>query len=456
MQIAVIGSGYVGLVTGTCFAQMGNRVTCVDSDAEKIRRLWHGDVPIYEPGLAAMIRSGSDAGDLSFTTDLAAALRGAEIAFIAVGTPMKEDGSADLQYVLAVAEEIGQKMSGDLIIVDKSTVPVGTADKVRETIRRQLDKRAAAGDSAAAAYRFDVASNPEFLKEGVAIADFMRPDRVVLGVGTPETAQTLTRLYEPFVRRDNALLVMDVRSAEMTKYAANAMLALRISFMNEMSRFCEVVGADIGHVRAGIGSDRRIGTAFLFAGCGYGGSCFPKDVQALIHMMSEHGLSADLLRAVEEVNRIQKELLVKKVIERFGEDLTGRVFALWGLAFKPNTDDMRQAPSLVIVRRLIERGATIRAFDPEAVEQAKIYFNDIPEGKISYVSNKYDALNGASALLLLTEWNVFRSPDFDEIKERLREPVIFDGRNQYVNLDLPGRGFDYCAIGSPMRRGKRD
>ncbi|MBR2584401.1 MAG: UDP-glucose/GDP-mannose dehydrogenase family protein, partial [Thermoguttaceae bacterium] len=289
-----------------------------------------------------------------------------------------------------------------------------------------------------------------------AIADFMRPDRVVLGVGTPETAQTLTRLYEPFVRRDNALLVMDVRSAEMTKYAANAMLALRISFMNEMSRFCEVVGADIGHVRAGIGSDRRIGTAFLFAGCGYGGSCFPKDVQALIHMMSEHGLSADLLRAVEEVNRIQKELLVKKVIERFGEDLTGRVFALWGLAFKPNTDDMRQAPSLVIVRRLIERGATIRAFDPEAVEQAKIYFNDIPEGKISYVSNKYDALNGASALLLLTEWNVFRSPDFDEIKERLREPVIFDGRNQYVNLDLPGRGFDYCAIGSPMRRGKRD
>ncbi|MBR2584199.1 MAG: UDP-glucose/GDP-mannose dehydrogenase family protein, partial [Thermoguttaceae bacterium] len=359
MQIAVIGSGYVGLVTGTCFAQMGNRVTCVDSDAEKIRRLWHGDVPIYEPGLAAMIHSGSDAGDLSFTTDLAAALRGAEIAFIAVGTPMKEDGSADLQYVLAVAEEIGQKMSGDLIIVDKSTVPVGTADKVRETIRRQLDKRAAAGDSAAAAYRFDVASNPEFLKEGVAIADFMRPDRVVLGVGTPETAQTLTRLYEPFVRRDNALLVMDVRSAEMTKYAANAMLALRISFMNEMSRFCEVVGADIGHVRAGIGSDRRIGTAFLFAGCGYGGSCFPKDVQALIHMMSEHGLSADLLRAVEEVNRTQKELLVKKVIERFGEDLTGRVFALWGLAFKPNTDDMRQAPSLVIVRRLIERGATI-------------------------------------------------------------------------------------------------
>ena len=455
MQIAVIGSGYVGLVTCTCFAQMGNLVTCVDSDEAKIRRLWHGDVPIYEPGLAALIRSGSDAGDLSFTTDLAAALRGAEIAFIAVGTPMKEDGSADLKYVLAVAEEIGDKMTGDLIVVDKSTVPVGTADKVREVIRQRLEKRVAAGDAAAAAYRFDVASNPEFLKEGAAIADFMRPDRVVLGVNSPETARALSHLYEPFVRRDNALLLMDVRSAEMTKYAANAMLATRISFMNEIARLCEKVGADVGHVRAGIGSDRRIGTAFLFPGCGYGGSCFPKDVQALIHMMLEYGLPAHLLNAVEEVNRVQKEVLVEKVIERFGDSLEGRVFALWGLAFKPNTDDMRQAPSLVIVRRLIERGATVRAFDPEAVEQARLYFDDIPEGKITYFGNKYDALNGASALLLLTEWNVFRSPDFDEIKQRLKEPVIFDGRNQYVSLDLPSRGFDYCAIGSPMRRADR-
>lgn len=455
MQVVVIGSGYVGLVTGTCFAQMGNRVTCVDSDEAKIRRLQHSDIPIYEPGLEAMVQSGFSAGDLAFTTDLAAALRGAEVAFIAVGTPMREDGSADLQYVLAVAEEIGEKMSGNLIVVDKSTVPVGTADKVRETIRRKLDQRVAAGDTAAGGFTFDVASNPEFLKEGAAIADFMRPDRVVLGVNTPESARALSHLYEPFVRRDNTLLLMDVRSAEMTKYAANAMLATRISFMNEFSRLCEKVGANIDHVRAGIGSDRRIGTAFLFPGCGYGGSCFPKDVQAVIHMMREHDLPADLLNAVEQVNRTQKELLVEKIVERFGNSLSGRVFAIWGLAFKPNTDDMRQAPSLVIVRRLIELGATIQAFDPEAVEQARLYFDDIPEGKIAYFNNKYDALNGASALLLLTEWNVFRSPDFDEIKERLKEPVIFDGRNQYVSIDLPSRGFDYLAIGSPMREGKR-
>ena len=448
MRVVIIGSGYVGLVSGACFAQMGNRVICVDSDAGKIERLRRGEIPIFEPGLDEIVQSCAASGDLSFTTDLGKALENTELAFIAVGTPMGEDGSADLRYVLAVADEIGRKMIHPLVVVDKSTVPVGTADRVRAAIASALEQRAASGDTLAANLTFDVASNPEFLKEGCAIADFMKPDRVVVGAESPETHALLAALYEPFLKRDQSLLAMDIRSAEMTKYAANAMLATRISFMNEIANLCEKVGANVGRVRAGIGSDSRIGTAFLFPGCGYGGSCFPKDVQALIRTMRENSLDAELLTAVESVNRQQKNVPVQKIVKRFGDDLTGRTFAVWGLAFKPNTDDMREAPALVVVRQLIERGARVRAFDPEAAEQARHYFADLDENAFFFCcDNKYDALNDASALILLTEWTVFRSPDFDEIKSRLAEPVIVDGRNQFVHLDLEKLGFDYFAIG---------
>lgn len=447
MRIVIIGSGYVGLVSGACFAQMGNRVICVDSDAEKIERLRRGEIPIFEPGLDEIVQSCAASGDLSFTTDLGQALENAELAFIAVGTPMGEDGSADLRYVLAVADEIGRKMTNPLVVVDKSTVPVGTADRVRAAIASALEQRFAAGDVSAEHLTFDVASNPEFLKEGCAIADFMKPDRVVVGAESPETHALLATLYEPFLKRDQSLLAMDIRSAEMTKYAANAMLATRISFMNEIAHLCEKVGANIGQVRSGIGADSRIGSAFLFPGCGYGGSCFPKDVQALIRTMRENSLNAELLSAVESVNRRQKNVPVQKIIKRFGDDLTGRTFAVWGLAFKPNTDDMREAPALVVVRQLIERGARVRAFDPEATEQARRYFADLDENAFQCRTNKYDALNDASALILLTEWTVFRSPDFDEIKSRLAEPVIVDGRNQFVHLNLEKLGFDYFAIG---------
>lgn len=447
MRIVIIGSGYVGLVSGACFAQMGNRVICVDSDAEKIARLVRGEIPIYEPGLDEIVAGCSASGDLSFTTDLGAALQKAELAFIAVGTPMGEDGSADLRYVLAVADEIGRKMVRPLIVVDKSTVPVGTADKVRAAIQMALDARIAAKDAAAESLTFDVASNPEFLKEGCAVADFMKPDRVVIGAASPETHAVLAALYEPFIKRDRSLLAMDIRSAEMTKYAANAMLATRISFMNEIANLCEKVGANVNRVRAGIGSDSRIGSAFLFPGCGYGGSCFPKDVQALIRTMNENQVPSELLSAVESVNRRQKQIVVEKVAERFGGDLSGRAFAVWGLAFKPNTDDMREAPALVVIRELIARGAKVSAFDPEATDQARRYFADLDESALSYCNNKYDALDGASALILLTEWPLFRSPDFDEIKSRLTEPVIVDGRNQFVHLELEKLGFDYYAIG---------
>ena len=449
MRIVVVGSGYVGLVSGACFAQMGNRVVCVDTNAQKIERLNRGEIPIFEPGLETMVKECAALGDLRFSTDLGAALDNAEIAFIAVGTPTGEDGGADLRSVLAVASEIGRVMTGPLVVVDKSTVPVGTADRVRNAIRSALDERIAAGEKAAESLTFDVVSNPEFLKEGNALADFMRPDRVVIGADSPEACALMTALYEPFVKREQTLLTMDVRSAEMTKYAANAMLATRISFMNEIARLCERVGADVGKVRLGIGSDSRIGTAFLFPGCGYGGSCFPKDIRALIRTMNENELDAPLLSAVEEVNRRQKKVIAEKVIARFGENLTGRTFALWGLAFKPNTDDMREAPSIDTIKILVKRGARIQAFDPEATVQAReVYLRDF-EASIDYAANKYDALNGASALLLLTEWTAFRCPDFDEIKSRLAEPVIFDGRNQYVSLDLTARGFDYHAIGRP-------
>lgn len=446
MRIVIIGTGYVGLVSGTCFAEMGNRVTCVDTDTKKIDALRRGEVPIYEPGLDGMIARNIESDDLKFTTSLAEALPGAQIVFIAVGTPMGEDGSADLQYVLAAAEQIGSLMSNDLIVVDKSTVPVGTATKVEEALRAALQKRTDTGDVQAASLKFDVVSNPEFLKEGSAISDFMKPDRVVIGADNDESRELMETLYEPFMMKGNRVLSMDVRSAEMTKYAANAMLATRISFMNEIAKLCDKVGANVSKVRSGIGTDTRIGNAFLFPGCGYGGSCFPKDVQALIKTMKDNGVTPTLLEAVEDVNREQKKVVYQKVLAHFGEDLTGKTFAIWGLAFKPNTDDMREAPAITTIRELIKRGAKIQAYDPEAVEQAQnFYFKDI--AAIEYCKNKYDALDQADALLLLTEWSAFRSPDFEEIKSRLKTAVIVDGRNQFERFNLKENGFDYYAIG---------
>ena len=469
MRVVIVGTGYVGLVSGTCFAEMGNRVACVDTDSAKVDKLIKGEIPIYEPGLEEMVKRNHAAGDLKFTTSLAEALNsdsgrtaqladrstcpggkaaGAEIVFIAVGTPMGEDGSADLKYVLGVAEQIGNLMSSDLIVVDKSTVPVGTADLVRTKIQAALKQRIDAGEEKAKSLRFDVVSNPEFLKEGSAIADFMKPDRVIIGADHEASREIMETLYEPFMMKGNRVLTMDVRSAEMTKYAANAMLATRISFMNEIARLCDQVGANVSKVRAGIGSDSRIGSAFLFPGCGYGGSCFPKDVQALIKTMQDHDVSPVLLQAVEEVNKEQKKLVYQKTVMRFGENLQDKIFALWGLAFKPNTDDMREAPAIVTVRELTNRGARINAFDPEATGQARnFYFKDIDN--IEYCKNKYDALSNADALLLMTEWSAFRSPDFDEIKERMKTPIIIDGRNQFERFNLHELGFEYYAVGIP-------
>lgn len=448
MRITVIGTGYVGLVTGTCFAEMGNRVCCVDIDAAKIESLKNGMIPIYEPGLEDMIKRNVASGDLRFTTAIHEALPGSDLAFIAVGTPMGEDGSADLQYVLRVAGEIGNCLEGKIIVVDKSTVPIGTADLVRARISEVLQARQAQGDATAANAEFDVVSNPEFLKEGTAVADFMRPDRVVVGADNPESLSVLERLYEPFVLRDNCLISMDIRSAELTKYASNAMLATRISFMNEIALLCESVGANASKVRMGMGADRRIGPAFLYPGCGYGGSCFPKDIQALLRIMKDNELAPILLEAVEQVNARQKKIMYEKVVCRFGEDLTGRTFALWGLAFKPNTDDMRQAPSIPTVKELLARGATVKVFDPKAFPQAQqCYFQGLTG--IEYSDNKYDALTGADALLLMTEWSAFRSPDFDEIRARLKQPVIFDGRNQFERFNLCECGFEYYAVGIP-------
>lgn len=455
MRIVIVGTGYVGLVTGTCFAEMGNRVTCVDTNAEKIERLKKGIIPIYEPGLEDMVQRNFSSGDLKFTTNLAEALPDAMLVFIAVGTPMGEDGSADLQYVLSVAHEIGKRMTGNLIVVDKSTVPVGTADSVRQTIQTELNHRKAANEHLVESLQFDVVSNPEFLKEGSAINDFMRPDRVVIGADSEESLAVMQTLYEPFVLRDGCLIAMDVKSAELTKYASNAMLATRISFMNELSLLCERVGANASKVRVGMGADKRIGPAFLYPGCGYGGSCFPKDVQALVKSMKDNGISPLLLEAVEAVNFSQKKVLFQKVVRRFGNDLSGRKFAIWGLAFKPNTDDMREAPAIVTINELLRRGATVRAFDPKAMEQAhEFYFRDATG--LEYADNKYDTLNGADALLLLTEWAAFRSPDFDEIKSRLKQPVIFDGRNQFERFNLCEKGFEYYAIGIPGTPSKGD
>ena len=439
MNITVIGAGYVGLVSGTCFAEMGNTVTCVDIDPDKIEKLKQGDIPIFEPGLEAMVLKNVKDNNLFFTTELEKALQNAEIAFIAVGTPMGADGAADLQYVLAVAKSIGQLMQKKIIVVDKSTVPIGTADKVKATIQKELDAR----DSN---LEFEVVSNPEFLKEGAAIADFMKPDRVVIGADSEFAFKKMKEVYAPFFRSHDRFIAMDLRSAEMTKYAANAMLATKISFMNEIANICEKVGADANQVRIGVGSDQRIGYSFIYPGAGYGGSCFPKDVKALTKIAKENGYTAQLITAVEEVNNAQKLVIAQKIITRFGEDLTGFTFGVWGLAFKPGTDDMREAPAIYILKELVKRGAQIQAFDPKAMHEAKEHYLKGVQN-ITYAAAKYDVLKGADALLLLTEWKEFRSPDFEEIKTQLKTPVIFDGRNQYSTYSLEEKGFEYYQIG---------
>ena len=439
MNITVVGSGYVGLVTGTCFAEMGNRVTCIDIDKGKIDKLKQGVIPIYEPGLEAMVVKNVENGSLHFSTQLKDGLDHSEVVFIAVGTPMGEDGAADLQYVLSVAAEIGSTMTRPLIVVDKSTVPVGTGDKVRNAINKVLEKRGVAID-------FHVVSNPEFLKEGAAINDFMKPDRIVIGADNELAFQTMRDLYAPFTHNHDRMIEMDIRSAEMTKYVANAMLATKISFMNEVANICELVDADVNQVRIGIGSDSRIGYSFIYPGSGYGGSCFPKDVKALQKIAEDQGYKAKLISSVEAVNNRQKLVIADKVIQRFGEDLSGMTFALWGLAFKPGTDDMREAPSIYIVKELIRRGAKIKAYDPKAMEEAaEFYLKD--EAGISYFDSKYETLGNSDAMILLTEWKEFRSPDFEELKLKLVNPVIFDGRNQYSHLRLEDKGFEYYQIG---------
>ncbi len=439
MNLAVIGTGYVGLVSGACFAEMGNKVTCVDVDEKKIENLKKGITPIYEPNLEDVVKRNYDAGTLKFTTKLEDAIKKCEIAFIAVGTPMGEDGSADLKYVISVAKEIGQKMTAPLIIVDKSTVPVGTADKVRAAITEELTKRGVN-------IEFDVVSNPEFLKEGDAVNDFLKPDRVVIGADKEKSMELLKELYAPFTRSRERFIGMDIRSAEMTKYAANAMLATKISFMNEVANICERVGANINMVRVGIGSDSRIGYQFIYPGCGYGGSCFPKDVKALEKTALDVGFEPKVLKAVMDINEHQKYVIPQRVAKRFGEDLGGKTFAIWGLSFKPETDDMREASSIIIIKELVKCGAKVNCYDPKAMHEARDYYlKDVLN--VTYCKNKYDALNGADAMVLVTEWKEFRSPDFYEIKERLKNPIIFDGRNQYREDRLVELGFEYYQIG---------
>ncbi|WP_373036179.1 UDP-glucose/GDP-mannose dehydrogenase family protein [Sulfurimonas sp.] len=439
MKISVIGTGYVGLVSGVCFAQMGNSVTCVDIDEKKIQDLKQGIIPIYEPGLEDMTLENYKNKTLDFTTDSDAAIKNSNIAFIAVGTPMGEDGSADLKYVLAVAKTIGESMQDYMVVVDKSTVPVGTADKVKATIQAELDRRGVE-------IKFDVVSNPEFLKEGAAIKDFLHPDRVVIGAESEKAMTLMRELYAPFMKHHDRFIGMDIKSAEMTKYAANAMLATKISFMNEMSQICERVGADINKVRNGIGSDSRIGYSFIYPGCGYGGSCFPKDVQALAKTAKDFGYNPRILDAVEAVNLDQKYVMSNKVIARFGENLDGKTFAVWGLSFKPETDDMREASSITIINELTSRGANIVAYDPKARHEAETHYlkgND----KVSYADSKYEALKSADALVLVTEWQEFRSPDFEEMKKLLKNAIFFDGRNQFNKEKMNEYGFEYFQIG---------
>jgi len=442
MKITVFGAGYVGLVTGACFSEMGNHVLCVDVDPRKIDRLQAGEVPIHEPDLDVMIKRNAAAGRLQFTTDAAAAVAHGTLQVIGVGTPPDEDGSADLQYVLAVARTIGQHMTDYKVVIDKSTVPVGTADRVNAAVSAALADRGVHVDYA-------VVSNPEFLKEGAAIDDFMKPDRIVVGSNDERATLLMRALYAPFMRNSDRLVVMDVRSAEFTKYAANAMLATRISFMNELARLADEVGADIEWVRKGIGSDPRIGTHFLYPGAGYGGSCFPKDVKALIRTGRDHGVPLRVLDAVERANDAQKQVLVERVVQRFGEDLAGRTFAMWGLAFKPNTDDMREAPSRVVVAELTRRGARVQAYDPVAMTEAARVMGDTPG--FSLAPSAQAALQGADALLIVTEWREFRTPDFDGIKGALKQPLILDGRNLYEPDLMRSLAIDYVGVGRGVR-----
>ena len=444
MKVTVVGTGYVGLVTGACLAEMGNHVLCLDLDAGKIRVLQEGGLPLHEPGLHGLVRRNVAAGRLQFSTDVAASVAHGTVQFIGVGTPPDEDGSADVRCVLEAATQIGRLMNDYKVIVDKSTVPVGTADRVREAVHAALCERSLAG------LPFAVVSNPEFLKEGAAVEDCMRPDRIILGADDERAIHLMRALYTPFMRNRDRLQLMDVRSAELTKYAANAMLATRISFMNELALLAERVGADIEQVRKGIGSDPRIGTQFLYPGTGYGGSCFPKDVKALIHTARDSGMALQVLQAVEAVNGRQKLVLVDKVTARFGQDLAGRCFALWGLAFKPDTDDMREAPSRVIVGELVRRGATVRAYDPAAMQAARRVMGDVRG--LGFVDSPTEALQGADALLVVTEWKEFRNPDFDAIRSLLKEPLIFDGRNLYDPAQLRQLGIEYQGIGRPVAR----
>ncbi|HZN96941.1 MAG TPA: UDP-glucose/GDP-mannose dehydrogenase family protein [Gemmatimonadales bacterium] len=436
MHVAVIGSGYVGLVAGACLAETGNDVTCVDVDAEKIARLQRNEIPIYEPGLEPMVKRNQEEGRLTFTTDLGSAVRSSRVILIAVGTPPGEDGSADLKHVLAVAHAVGQHMNEPKIVVTKSTVPVGTAEKVRAAIQSETT------------IPFSVCSNPEFLKEGAAIDDFMKPDRVVIGVDNAEAKEVMAELYSPFTRQGgNRILFMDIASAEVTKYAANAMLATRISFMNQMALFCELVGADVNNVRLGIGSDQRIGRAFLYPGPGYGGSCFPKDVKALIRTSEDLGLSLDVLKAVEHVNECQKQIVLQKTLRYLGQDLNGKSIGVWGLAFKAETDDMRESPAIPVIEGLLDAGARVQTHDPKATDSARMIFGD----RVMYAADPYSAAHGADALLVLTEWLVYRNPDFERIRKLVRRPLLIDGRNLYDPDRMAALGFEYHGIG----RGRR-
>ena len=437
MKVAIIGAGYVGLTAGVCFSEMGNLVTCVDIDQNKIDKLQEGITPIFEPGLEQMVLKNLKNKNLFFTTDLAKAISNAEIVFIAVGTPMGADGAADVKYVLEVAKKIGATMQKKIVVVDKSTVPVGTADKVKAAIQIELDIRKIA-------LEFHVVSNPEFMKEGTAINDFMKPDRVVIGADSNFAFDQMKQLYSPFFRTHDRFITMDIRSAEMTKYAANAMLATKISFINEMANICEHVGADINQVRIGIGSDKRIGYQFIYPGCGYGGSCFPKDVKALINIADKSGYHAELISSVEKVNADQKNILFKKVVQKFGTDLTGKTFAIWGLSFKPGTDDMREAPSINLIHSIIKNGGKVNAYDPKAVGQAKFYLNTV---EVNYCKDKYSALENTDAVILVTEWKEFRSPDFSKMSELMKTKVFIDGRNQFSTEQINKHGFEYLQIG---------
>lgn len=440
MKITIVGTGYVGLVTGTCFAEVGIETTCVDIDKVKIDNLNKGIIPIYEPGLKEMVHRNYQKGRLHFTTDLASTLEGCEVIFSAVGTPPDEDGSADLQYVLEVAREVGRKMNNYVLMVTKSTVPVGTAEKVRAAIQEELDKRSSD-------LSFDVASNPEFLKEGAAIDDFMRPDRIAVGLDSERAEKLVKQLYKPFTMNGHPIIIMDIVSCEMTKYAANSMLATKISFMNDIANLCEIVGADVNNVRRGIGSDSRIGTKFIYPGAGYGGSCFPKDVKALIKTAAEHKYDLKVLRAVEDVNENQKSILFRKANEYFNGDLKGKKIALWGLSFKPKTDDMREAPALVIIEKLLEAGATVKAYDPVAMDEAKRILGET----IEYAEDQFDALIDADCLIIVTEWSEFKFPNFNVMKKLLANPIVFDGRNIYDANEMHERGFKYSCIGLNMK-----